>query len=96
MKRIIVALSAAAALWIAAGCGSDPCTDACEKIKSCASGLDCTKLDPSKQLGCNLTKSTFGQANCSATSGNCTGQAQSAAEAINSCTLDPQTCACAK
>lgn len=88
--RFVLAIVASLAFAITAvGCGGNACQQACDKIKSCAKSIDCAG-----DLGCELLKGSMSNVDCSAGTGECTGQAKENADKVNSCTLDSKTCVC--
>ncbi len=89
--RFVLAIVASLAFAITAvGCGGNACTDACEKVKTCAKNIDCAG-----DLGCELLKGTMSNVDCNAgNNSECSGTAKESADKINGCTLDSKTCAC--
>ena len=86
-------------------CGGNACESSFDKVKACAAKLACDSLtDATAKATCEITKKLYAnldyaasKAACEkATPGkcNCDGAALTAAESINSCTLDEKTCAC--
>jgi hypothetical protein len=52
-------------------------------------------MDCAGDTGCEIGKSILVNVDCSAgNGGDCSGQAKESADKINSCSLDPKTCAC--
>ena len=92
MKKMIAALGTVALLAVAAGCGGNTCQDGCDKVRTCLQNLDCSKtIDPQ----CQITKAQVGAMDCNVISDNtCSGATKTKWDSVNSCTLDPQTCAC--
>lgn len=105
-KRLMVPMMA---LALFAGCSDDDGGNVCEqsfnKIKDCASKLDCASVtDATKKMICEATKSTYGsltysqamtacKQNPPASGCECDGANKTSAEAALKQELDPETCA---
>lgn len=89
MRKLLALISALALSFTAVGCGSNACEDAVDKVVACVNGLDCAG-----EAMCETMKQQLKAAADAYGGQDCTGQAETWANQVNSCTLDKQTCDC--
>jgi hypothetical protein len=91
MRIVLAALAMFVLLVLGAGCGGNSCQDSCERVRSCAQNLDCTKATSAE---CQLMKASEGAYDCNSIS-QCEGTVKARWDTVATCTLDPTTCGCA-
>jgi hypothetical protein len=74
------------------GCSQSACQNACEKRKSCAQNLTCSKVPAAEQAGCQNAVNTWAKDDCSAIT-TCDPTGKKAADELLSCTLN-NFCTC--
>ena len=92
MSKMLLALAALVLVFAASTCGGkNACEEAADKIVSCWSSADCTKLGMIAKAACEAYKKGTTGTGTTTGEASCEGAVQTTAEKINNCSaLDPE------